>query len=624
MRQVIFKVASSVLVVLVGMAVFRNTFEHLIPLPNSNKLDGEAGEFLQRATHQPVNWLPFAESSFLEARKKAKPVFMFVGTCYSPVARKLDEEVFTNPEIARQISRDFIAIRVDGLQNPKWMSAFLPLQRLDLGTLDGFQIWILDTHGRAIDFVGREETSSVSDRKKFRRLLIRFRDAFSDTELKGVTAEYQQKQTADIERIRSAGAVKNSGSPRFDAYSEALLNHGDPLSGGFSNHFDASFEQIDPIHAGYTDAGVKTLTPLAWSYLASVGSQDAFARSLNPLLLSPMRDILNGGFFRISAAKGLHGVEFDKVATTNAEMIEALAIAGKLFGNDQCEEQAKSAFDWLLRDLLEDNLFSACQAGDEMDQGRSLRYSFSPLKLRMHFSLSERRWLMKNMGLVAEDNHQMVPFQALPEAIAEPEWPSMLDRLRKAAGPKPQSCGKKLLDVNGHVVAKLLKVARMWGDRERINSLIPVIESLEPFRFGNDVVHTTEPAPEPGTYLGDYLAYADAMLEDYLINGRIDSFEHGTLVLTRALTLYKGQVPGEFVISQPMASTVFPQLIDVPELMDGTDESCNAQLIRLLAAYGRLHGGTPLGKRLHQTGHGCHQPGGWPYSESANRQCWSS
>jgi hypothetical protein len=92
-------------------------------------------------------------------------------------------------------------------------------------------------------------------------------------------------------------------------------------------------------------------------------------------------------------------------------------------------------------------------------------------------------------------------------------------------------------------------------------------------------------APE---FLGDYLAYADAALQDYLATGRVVSLRNGAAVLERALQLFAGETPGAFRAGLQPESGVLPGSVSAPEILDSSRESLTACLIRLCSAYGRL------------------------------------
>jgi len=94
-------------------------------------------------------------------------------------------------------------------------------------------------------------------------------------------------------------------------------------------------------------------------------------------------------------------------------------------------------------------------------------------------------------------------------------------------------------------------------------------------------------------YLGDYLAYADARLQAYLVGDQA-SFESGLRVLRRARTLFAVNSPGVFLLNRPGLASLLPDTA-VPEIADNLHESCTARMIRLFMGYGRLLGSSKEG-----------------------------
>jgi uncharacterized protein YyaL (SSP411 family) len=148
------------------------------------------------------------------------------------------------------------------------------------------------------------------------------------------------------------------------------------------------------------------------------------------------------------------------------------------------------------------------------------------------------------------------------------------------------------LDASGGTVARLIEAARILGDRERLVRATAFFGGLEEFRTLDDVVHSVAPGVTPRSYLGDYLAYSDAALQQFLATGDPQAFDQGLAVLRRALFLYGRKAKGVYTLSQPNDSPLSPQNVASPEIVDNLGESCTAKLLRLCTDYGRLLGGT--------------------------------
>src|SRR6185503_2159607 len=102
---------------------------------------------------------------------------------------------------------------------------------------------------------------------------------------------------------------------------------------------------------------------------------------------------------------------------------------------------------------------------------------------------------------------------------------SVLKKLRSAPSADRHFTGKRLLDVHGYSVARMLECARLWGDADRLSEADDLFSRMDWFLAGDDVKHSLEPGIPDKPCLADYLAYADAALQHFLAFGRADSLE---------------------------------------------------------------------------------------------------
>src|SRR5437870_8400192 len=78
-----------------------------------NSLAEAASPYLRSAMHQPILWRQWGEEAFAEARRQNKPVLLDIGAVWCHWCHVMDRESYDNPEVARLINENFIAIKVD-------------------------------------------------------------------------------------------------------------------------------------------------------------------------------------------------------------------------------------------------------------------------------------------------------------------------------------------------------------------------------------------------------------------------------------------------------------------------------------------------------------------------------
>ncbi len=86
--------------------------------PYTNSLIHESSPYLLQHAHNPVNWQPWGEEAFAEAKREDKPIFLSIGysTCYW--CHVMEVESFEDPEVAAVINEHFVAIKVDREERP--------------------------------------------------------------------------------------------------------------------------------------------------------------------------------------------------------------------------------------------------------------------------------------------------------------------------------------------------------------------------------------------------------------------------------------------------------------------------------------------------------------------------
>jgi len=83
-----------------------------------NRLAEEKSPYLLQHKANPVEWWPWSEEAFSEAKRLNKPVFLSVGYSTCHWCHVMAHESFENPEIARLMNDNFVNIKVDREERP--------------------------------------------------------------------------------------------------------------------------------------------------------------------------------------------------------------------------------------------------------------------------------------------------------------------------------------------------------------------------------------------------------------------------------------------------------------------------------------------------------------------------
>ena len=84
----------------------------------SNRLADATSPYLLQHAHQPVDWWPWGEEAFEEARRRDVPIMLSVGYAACHWCHVMAHESFDDPKVAEQLNEGFVSIKVDREEHP--------------------------------------------------------------------------------------------------------------------------------------------------------------------------------------------------------------------------------------------------------------------------------------------------------------------------------------------------------------------------------------------------------------------------------------------------------------------------------------------------------------------------
>lgn len=83
-----------------------------------NRLAGESSPYLRQHAANPVDWYPWGDEAFARAREEDKPIFLSIGYSTCHWCHVMAHESFENDDLAAQLNRSFICVKVDREERP--------------------------------------------------------------------------------------------------------------------------------------------------------------------------------------------------------------------------------------------------------------------------------------------------------------------------------------------------------------------------------------------------------------------------------------------------------------------------------------------------------------------------
>src|SRR6478736_3828889 len=86
--------------------------------PMSNRLAAESSPYLRQHQDNPVEWWPWGEAAFAEAKRLDKPVFISIGYAACHWCHVMAHESFEDPATAKLMNELFVNVKVDREERP--------------------------------------------------------------------------------------------------------------------------------------------------------------------------------------------------------------------------------------------------------------------------------------------------------------------------------------------------------------------------------------------------------------------------------------------------------------------------------------------------------------------------
>ena len=85
---------------------------------HTNRLISESSPYLRQHANNSVDWYPWGEEAFEQAKNQDKPIFLSIGYSTCHWCHVMERESFENEQIAKIMNEYFISIKVDREQRP--------------------------------------------------------------------------------------------------------------------------------------------------------------------------------------------------------------------------------------------------------------------------------------------------------------------------------------------------------------------------------------------------------------------------------------------------------------------------------------------------------------------------
>ncbi|WP_026116516.1 thioredoxin domain-containing protein [Nocardiopsis valliformis] len=391
-----------------------------------NRLSDATSPYLLQHADNPVEWWPWGEEAFAEARRRDVPVLISVGYAACHWCHVMAHESFEDMATASRMNALFVNIKVDREERPDVDAVYMEATQAMTGQ-GGWPMTVFATPDGAPFYCG-----TYFPRDHFQRLC------------EGVAAAWRDKRADLLDQGKRV--VEALGAPRrlatslpptaadLDLAVQALIRDYDAVNGGYGDEpkfppsmllsfLIAQHERTFPFQSA------DEATPAA---LMAGGTAVAMARG-------GMYDQIGGGFARYSVDSGWVIPHFEKMLYDNALLLRAYTrLARRPVGTDPAEageralllRVAQETADWILRDLRtpEGGFASALDADSEGEEGTY--YVWTPAQLTEVLGEEDGAWAASLFGVTGQGTFERG--SSVLQLREDPDDPERYDRVRAA------------------------------------------------------------------------------------------------------------------------------------------------------------------------------------------------
>ncbi len=297
-----------------------------------------------------VDWQPWGNDAFDRAQAENKPVLLSISAVWCYWCHVMDETTYSDPDVAKFLNDNYVAVRVDSDQRPDINSRY---------NVGGWPTTaFLTGHGGIIG------GATYLPADQFMAMMGEIQQAYAEDRPR------LYEQAREMHRHRRDTAARGAAGPEVE---EALVDQAarvvagayDSANGGFGNQPKfPNFPVIQfVIHLART-----TREPFYRAMLE---------KTLDRMAESPLNDQEEGGFFRHCAASDWGDPQWEKLLEDNVGLAQVYLDAGFLMDRDDYCRVASRTIDYIM-----EHLFDNAAPGYHGSQGAHSEYFSQPLESR--------------------------------------------------------------------------------------------------------------------------------------------------------------------------------------------------------------------------------------------------
>ena len=345
----------------------------------TNRLAAETSPYLRQHAENPVDWYPWGNDAFADARATDRPILLSVGYAACHWCHVMAHESFEDPATAAIMNRLFVNVKVDREERPDVDGIYMQAVQAMTGR-GGWPMTVFLTPDGEPFYGGTY---------------------FPPTDVQGIPSFSRLMQSVSNAWTTRRDAVHATTATLRELYANASapLTASAALAPEVCTKAAATLLQLyDRDFHGFGDAP-KFPQTMALDFLLRHGTRSGDERMLSVVTESflamargGIHDQIGGGFARYSTDRRWIVPHFEKMLYDNALLARLGVHLVQSTGSHEIERVTRDTLDWILREMTGDEggIFASIDADSEGEEGRYYTWTREELRTvlgdRYHFA----------------------------------------------------------------------------------------------------------------------------------------------------------------------------------------------------------------------------------------------
>ncbi|MFF4883843.1 thioredoxin domain-containing protein [Streptomyces nigra] len=446
-----------------------------------NRLAHETSPYLLQHADNPVDWWPWSEEAFEEARRSDRPVLLSVGYSSCHWCHVMAHESFEDEATADFLNAHFVNVKVDREERPDVDAVYMEAVQAATGQGGWPMTVFLTPEAEPFYFGTYFPPAPRHGMPSFRQVLEGVRSAWTDR--RDEVAEVAGKIVRDLAgREISYGGTEAPGEQELAQALLGLTREYDPQRGGFGGapKFPPSMV-IEFLLRHHARTGAEGALQMA---------QDTCER----MARGGIYDQLGGGFARYSVDRDWVVPHFEKMLYDNALLCRVYAHLWRATGSDLARRVALETADFMVRELRTEQggFASALDADSDDGTGRHVEgayYVWTPGQLRDALGDDDAELAARYFGVTEEGTFEegasVLQLPQRDEVFEAGRIASVRQRLleRRASRPAPGRDDKVVAAWNGLAIAALAETGAYFDRPDLVEAAVGAADLLVRVHF---------------------------------------------------------------------------------------------------------------------------------------------